>query len=293
MFPVWNIFANAIRTTGLIFLISGSPNMPELPQSRAWQPTTLVKATAGLHAVAFASLLVPGAWPWSLGALAMNHALVASAGLLPRCQWLGQNLTHLPRSEAVVAITIDDGPNPDVTPAVLDILEAKQACATFFCIGSQVQRHPALAREILSRGHAIGNHTQNHRHHFSLMSPAQITREIDQAQSAIEDATGFCPHYFRAPAGLRNIFLDPVLYKLGLELASWTRRGFDTRVANPTRVSRSLIRHLLPGDILLLHDHHAAIAASGKPVVLEVLPGLLDTIEAAGYRTVRLAKAVT
>ena len=267
--------------------------MPESLKPLTWQATPLVKATAGLHALAAAGLLLPGAWPWCLGALVTNHVVLAAAGLWPRSQLLGPNLTHLPRAGKSVAITIDDGPDLAVTPAVLDILESRQALATFFCIGAQVQKHPALAREIVQRGHAVGNHSQNHRHHFSLMTAGQIRHELTQAQTTIEDITGFTPQYFRAPAGLRNIFLDPVLHQLELQLVSWTRRGFDTRVADPTKVLRRLTKQLLPGDILLLHDHHAAITSSGKPVVLEVLPDLLDTIAASGYRTVRLEKTVT
>lgn len=258
-----------------------------------WKPTPLVQATVCVHALAGAGLLIAGVWPWSLGALAANHAVITAAGLWPRSQGLGANLTNLPRSRPQVAITIDDGPDPEVTPAVLDLLDAKQAVATFFCIGAHVQRHPTLAREIVRRGHAIGNHSQNHRHHFSVMGPVQIRREISQAQTSIEDATGCSPRYFRAPAGLRNIFLDPILHKLGLQLASWTRRGFDTRTGDATLVARRLTRDLKAGDILLLHDHHAAKTTDGKPVVLETLPVVLDAIRAQGLLTVRLGHELT
>ncbi|MDP3701864.1 MAG: polysaccharide deacetylase family protein [Hylemonella sp.] len=255
-----------------------------------WKPTPLVQASIGLHAVAVAGLFTP-AWPWSLGALVADHALVTATGLWPRSTWLGPNLTHLPRDVPQVAITIDDGPDPDVTPAVLDLLEARQAVATFFCIGEHVRRHPALAREIVRRGHAIGNHSQHHRHHFSVMAPAQLRREISSAQATIADVTGVQPAFFRAPAGLRNVFLDPVLHSLGLQLASWTRRGFDTRTGDAALVLQRLTRGLAAGDILLLHDHHAAHTPAGLPVLLEVLPALLDAMRAAGLQPVRLGSA--
>jgi peptidoglycan/xylan/chitin deacetylase (PgdA/CDA1 family) len=267
--------------------------MAELHARARWQPPPLVQATVGVHALAVAGLLVPGAWPWSLGAVVANHALITAAGLWPRSHWLGANLTHLPRSRPQVAVTIDDGPDPEVTPAVLDLLDAHQAVATFFCIGAHVQRYPALAREIVQRGHAIGNHSQNHRHHFSVMTPGQIEREIAQAQATIENATGHTPIYFRAPAGLRNIFLDPVLHKLGLQLASWTRRGFDTRTADAAVVTRRLTQGLRAGDILLLHDHHAAITTSGKPVIVEALPAVLNAVRAQGLSTVLLGHELT
>ena len=261
--------------------------MSEQRMPPRWTPPAFVQASLGVHALAGVGLATP-AWPWSLGALALNHALIAAAGLWPRCSWLGPNLTHLPRHLPQVAITIDDGPDPEVTPAVLDLLEAQQAVATFFCIGAHVQRHPALAREIVRRGHAIGNHSQHHRHHFSLMGPGQIRREIAAAQDTIAQITGVAPAFFRAPAGLRNLSLDPVLHGLGLQLASWTRRGFDTRTGDATLVLRRLRRDLAAGDILLLHDHHAALTPQGRPVVLEVLPPLLAAVRAKGLQTVRL-----
>ena len=252
-----------------------------------WHATPLVQASVGLHALAAAGLFTP-AWPWSLGAIVADHALITATGLWPRSTWLGPNLTHLPRQRPQVALTIDDGPDPEVTPAVLDLLEAHQAVATFFCIGAQVRAQPALAREIVRRGHAIGNHSQHHRHHFSLMGPAQLRREIGAAQDSIAQATGVTPQYFRAPAGLRNVFLDPVLHALDLRLASWTRRGFDTRTGDAALVLRRLTNDLRAGDILLLHDHHAARTAQGRPVLLEVLPPLLGAIREKGLHTVRL-----
>lgn len=260
---------------------------PAAPRPR-WKPTPLVSGSLGLHAVAAVGLLTP-AWPWSVGALLANHALIATTGLWPRSTWLGPNLTHLPRTRPEVAITIDDGPDPKVTPAVLDLLEQHGAVATFFCPGTRVQQHPALAREIVRRGHAIGNHSQHHRHHFSVMGPGQLRREISAAQDSIAQVTGVRPAFFRAPAGLRNVFLDPVLHELGLRLASWTRRGFDTRTGDADLVLKRLTRQLQAGDILLLHDHHAALSPAGKPVLLEVLPRLLTTLYAQGLQPVRLS----
>ncbi|GAB3492185.1 hypothetical protein GCM10027399_10700 [Curvibacter fontanus] len=267
----------------------GATRTATAPTER-WKPAPFVQLTLGVHALAGVGLLTP-AWPLSLGALAANHALIAAAGLWPRSHWLGPNLTHLPRQRPEVALTIDDGPDPQVTPAVLDLLDELQAKATFFCIGAHARRHPELAREILRRGHALGNHSEHHRHHFSVMGPARLRREISAAQATLEDVTGQSPRFFRAPAGLRNIFLDPVLHELSLQLASWTRRGFDTRTGDASLVLRRLTRDLGPGDILLLHDHHAALSPNGQPVLLEVLPPLLATIRARGLQPVTLDAA--
>src|SRR5262249_21758744 len=151
-----------------------------------------------------------------------------------------------------VAITIDDGPDPAVTPQVLDMLDQYRARATFFCIGERVQQHAQLAREIVSRGHPIENHSQHHLHRFSVLGPRGIAAEIARAQDTIETVTGQRPRFFRAPAGLRNPFLEPVLSRLGLQLTSWTRRGFDTVNPDAGVVFRRLARGLAGGDILLL-----------------------------------------
>lgn len=266
-----------------------SPTPATSPAQR-WRPTPLLQASVGIHAVAAVGLFTP-AWPWSVAALTANHAVLATTGLWPRSQGLGPNITHLDRAQAHYAITIDDGPDPEVTPAVLDLLDELQTRATFFCIGDRVRQYPTLAREIVQRGHALGNHSQRHRHNFSLQGPGALKREISAAQATLQDVTGVSPTFFRAPAGLRNPFLDPVLHGLGLQLASWTRRGFDTRCGDAATVLQRLTRSLQGGDILLLHDGHAARTAQGRPVLLDVLPALVQQARAQGLQAVRLDQA--
>jgi peptidoglycan/xylan/chitin deacetylase (PgdA/CDA1 family) len=259
-----------------------------------WPP--LLQATVAWHTAAALALGVhPAWWPWLLGAIAGNHLVISVAGLVPRSTWLGANLTRLPAAAAArheVALTIDDGPDPRVTPAVLDQLQAAGAHATFFCIAARAQAHPDLVREILRRGHSIQNHSQRHVHTFSLLGPRATAREIGRAQASLQALTGEAPVFFRAPAGLRNPFLAPVLHRMGLRLASWTRRGFDTRERDPRRVLARLTRNLGAGDILLLHDGHAAVGPGGRAVVLDVLPALLRALEAAGLKPVTLPQAM-
>ena len=144
----------------------------------------------------------------------------------------------------------------------------------------------------MRRGHAIENHSQRHRHSFSLLGPGGITAEIAQAQDSIERITGSSPCFFRAPAGLRNPFLDPVLTRLKLRLASWTRRGFDTVSADADAVFGRLANALQAGDILLLHDGNAARTRRGQAVILDVLPRLLDALTARGLKSVTLRSAL-
>jgi len=261
-----------------------------------WRPTPLVGASLGLHAAAVAALIArPSAWPWVVGALLADHATLAAATLVPRSRLLGPNWTRLPPGAArqrQVAITLDDGPDPQVTPRVLALLEERRVRATFFCIGERVRAYSELAREITRRGHAIENHSHRHAHAFSLMGPRGLTREVERAQDTIGIVTGQRPAFFRAPAGFRNPFLDPVLSRLDLRLATWTRRGFDTVSASAGSVVAKLTGRLAAGDILLLHDGNAARDAAGQPVVLEVLPRVLDAIAAADLTPITLRAAL-
>ncbi|MCY7369869.1 MAG: polysaccharide deacetylase family protein [Polaromonas sp.] len=261
---------------------------------RSWKPSLGIKASAALHLGAMAALATPVAWPWLLGGVLANHAVLTAAGLWPRSTLLGRNLRRLPDAAGKVrqvAITIDDGPDPRVTPAVLDMLDAGQARATFFCIGKAVEAHPTLAREIVRRGHSIENHSYAHRHHFSLLGISRLQAEIGRAQQAIADVTGSLPAYFRAPAGLRSPLLDPVLQELDLTLVSWTRRGYDTITRDPAKVLERLQNNLAATDILLLHDGHCAPTSKGLPVVLAVLPTLLQTLHRLNLHGVALRDA--
>lgn len=258
---------------------------------KTWRPSNAIVLSAALHAIVLVALVAGLAWPWALTVVCANHLVLIAAGLWARSTLLGANMTRVPeqaRASNQVALTLDDGPNPDVTPQVLDILDAFNAKASFFCLGYAVEAHPQLAREIIERGHSIENHSYGHKHHFSLMGMGSLRRDIEKAQQVIAKVTGYQPIYFRAPVGLRSPLLDPVLQSLNLKLVSWTRRGFDTITSNPTTVLARLERNLSAGDILLLHDGNSATTRDGKPIVLEVLPKLLTTVQRAGLHAVAL-----
>lgn len=262
-----------------------------------WQPTLLIRTSIVVHLLALSAVIAErGQWRWALGAVLANHVLLMLTGLWPRSRWLGPNWTRLPAAAAArneIALTIDDGPDPIVTPQVLELLDRYAARATFFCIGDSAARYPDLCREIVRRGHAVENHSQHHRHHFALMGPSGFMRELQAAQDTLTAITGQTPLFFRAPAGLRNPFLDPVLASLGLRLASWSSRGFDTRIGDVERVRSKLLRGLRAGAILLLHDGNAARTPGGIPVILEVLPPVLAAARAANLRLVTLRLALS
>ena len=248
-----------------------------------------------LHGLALMALVLwPAQWPWAIATLLASHVMLMAAGLWPRSTWIGPNLIRLPKAAVLrheVAITIDDGPDPHVTPQVLAILAHHGIQATFFCIGARAQSQPELCRRMVAAGHRIENHGAHHPTLVSLSGPAAWRREILGGQHILEGITGQAPQFYRAVAGLRNVFLAPVLHQAGLRLATWTRRGFDTRERDPHKVLARLTRQLKAGDILLMHDGNAARTASGEALIVAVLPLLLGAIQARGLTPVTLADA--
>jgi peptidoglycan/xylan/chitin deacetylase (PgdA/CDA1 family) len=269
----------------------------ELTASGAWQPSPFLSFSLLLHAGAVAStLLIPESWPWAAGAVAADQGVITLAGLWPRSRLLGPNWTRLPLASATrgeVSITIDDGPDPEVTPWVLDFLDRHGAKASFFCIGEQARRYPALCRDIAARGHDVENHSLRHRFDFAFSGYRGFLQELSAAQTVLTELSGSRPLFFRAPFGIRNPLLEPALSRLGLRLASWTRRGFDTRERDPDKVAQRLLQGLGAGDILLLHDGNIASAADGQAVILRVLPRVLAALDEANLRSVSLRSALS
>jgi peptidoglycan/xylan/chitin deacetylase (PgdA/CDA1 family) len=250
-----------------------------------------VRASAALHVLGPASLLVrPSLWPFVVSGLVADHLLLVAGGLVPRSRLLGPNVVRLDVSEPVVALTFDDGPDPELTPRVLETLERRGARASFFCIGERAERHPGLVREIARAGHAVENHTWRHPLHFFFLAPGALGREIDRAQRVLADAAGRAPAYVRAPAGIRSPLLQPALARRGLALVSWTRRGFDTVSADAARVAARLLRGSAAGDILLLHDGGTRRDAAGGPSVIRALDLVLDGLAERGLSAVALPR---
>lgn len=260
-----------------------------------WHPAPVIRLSMLLHAAAVAAVVwEPTVWVWALGAVFGNHLVLTAAVFLPRSRVLGTNLVRLPAPAAArreVSLTFDDGPDPEVTPYVLDLLDRHQAKASFFCVGEKAAAYPDVVKDIVRRGHSIENHSHRHSRAFACYGIFRLKREVETAQAAVSGITGRAPQFFRAPMGLRNPLLDPVLARCGLRYVSWTRRGLDILYRNPERVLKRLTSGLAAGDILLLHDNGYSRTPDGTPVVLAVLPGVLDCIQAKGLKSVTLAAA--
>lgn len=268
--------------------------MTQVRASR-WKPSAFIKASIWTHGIAVIGLIVdPSSALLWLAILAGNHGILTIGGLLPRAKLLGPNITHLPL-EAIanrqIALTFDDGPDPVVTPLILDILERNKAKATFFCIGYHAEQHPELIKRIVSQGHQVENHSYSHHKAFALRATKEIGKEISRAQEILSKLSGRSPRFFRPIAGIRNPLLDPVLSKLGLHLVSWSHRGFDTRLNNPDRLYRKLTNGLSAGNIILMHDGNVARTPDGIAVSVACLPAVIQKITDAGLTTVTLDEA--
>jgi len=219
-------------------------------------------------------------WPLGLAALVASHLAVVWATLWPKSRLLGPVLTRLPTQESKVWLTIDDGPGED-TPAMLDLLDAHRAKATFFVVGARAAARPDLVREIVRRGHGLGNHSYHHPSAwFWALPPARMRHEITRNQQLLADLTGTAPRWFRAVVGMANPFVAPVLKDHGLARVAWSARGFDALSAAPAQVVARIERGLTPGAIVLLHEG----AGHGRNV--EILAALLLRMDELGYRTV-------
>ncbi len=256
----------------------------------------MTAASASLHRIprhpyawawplALSQMLVVAAWwhlGWTLGLplLLASHVPLWWGTLWPHSALFGPVLNRLPTEDRVVWLTIDDGPS-EQTPAVLDLLDAHAAKATFFLVGERAARHPDYVREIVRRGHGVGNHSATHpAAWFWVLGPMRMRREIADTQRILTELVGEPPRWFRAVVGMSNPFVQAGLKAHGLARVAWSARGFDAVAADPQAVVARVERGLTPGAIVLMHEG----APHGRNV--ETLALLLQRLDALGYRTI-------
>ncbi|GAB3359047.1 polysaccharide deacetylase family protein [Lysobacter tyrosinilyticus] len=219
-------------------------------------------------------------WIWGLPAMLLSHLPILWGTMKPDSRLFGPALRRLPTHEPRVWLTIDDGPS-DETTAVLDLLDRHQARATFFVVGECARKRPDLVREIVRRGHTLGNHSDTHpQAWFWALGPRQMRAQIAQNQATLAEITGITPRWFRAVVGMANPFVSAPLRDLGLARVAWSARGFDGVAADPGAVVARIERDLAPGAIVLLHEG----AKHGRN--LEILALLLRRLDTLGYGTV-------
>jgi peptidoglycan-N-acetylglucosamine deacetylase len=223
--------------------------------------------------------------PWSLmGAVffVVPDLCVLYHILVPGSQGVCRTFTYFETSAREVWLTIDDGPDRDDTPQILDLLERHEARATFFVVGERVARWPGLIKEIIQRGHKIGHHTHSHPvGTFWCASRTRLRRELDDAIRVLFSA-GVRPDCFRPPVGIKHILLAPELKSRGLHCVGWTIRSGDCLGRDAEDVVENVMRQVRPGAILLLHEGPSV----PQQMRVTTISLLLESLTAQGYRCV-------
>ena len=260
-----------------------------------WRPAPAIQVSIAVHVIAALALVFqPAAWGWVLAVIFANHLVLSAAVLWPRGRLLGPNLTRLCAAAAArreIVLTFDDGPDPEVTPKVLDLLDRHAMKASFFCIGVRAEAFPEIVKTSRAAGTAWRT-TAITIHMLLRFSAFHVWRARWRQRRPLSPASRGARRAFSAPPPVSAVhLLDPILARRGLQYASWTRRSYDTVRIDPQAALIRLTRGLAAGDVLLLHDGSAARTAEGIPMVLAVLPALLDTLEAQRLKSVALPTA--
>jgi peptidoglycan/xylan/chitin deacetylase (PgdA/CDA1 family) len=185
-----------------------------------------------------------------------------------------------------VALTFDDGPHPEGTPLILETLARAGYRATFFVIGEQVRRRPALLREIADQGHAVALHGDRHRLQLR-MTPAEVRADLERGRATVEDALGAEIGWHRPPYGIYSQGGLDATRSIGLEPLLWSRWGKDwRRLTTPRRIADRATRDLVPGDVILLHDADSYSARNSHRRTAEALKLIVTALEAREIATV-------
>jgi peptidoglycan/xylan/chitin deacetylase (PgdA/CDA1 family) len=194
----------------------------------------------------------------------------------------GPALGKIGSDRKVVALTFDDGPNPDATPLILDTLREKKVRATFFILGSHAERWPELVRRISYEGHQIGNHGYFHRK-LQFKSPFYVSRDIRLGIRAIKRAGAPAPRYFRAPHGFRSPWTTPIASSYGERTVGWSLGVWDSDRPGVDEIVRRTLEGVEPGSIILLHDGDGYNPDGDRTQTAAALPLIIDRLKEQGY----------
>lgn len=218
-----------------------------------------------------------------LAAAGVAAAGLAAHGTWHRNSWLfGPVLNRLPADSNAVSITFDDGPNPEATPRILDVLRDEGVHATFFVLGRHAERWPALVRRMANEGHQLGNHGYWHRK-LHRRRPAYVRDDLSRGTAAIELASGGVrPTVFRAPHGFRSPWVTPIAASLGQRTVGWSLGVWDSARPGAEEIARRALNGLHSGSILLLHDGDGYDATGDRLQTAEALPVIIRGLRARG-----------
>ncbi len=196
--------------------------------------------------------------------------------------FFGRALGKIESDRKVVALTFDDGPNPQATPRILDTLGEKGVRATFFVLGSHAERWPELVRRISHEGHQLGNHGYFHRK-LQFKSPFYVSRDIRLGIRAIKRAGAPAPRYFRAPHGFRSPWTTPIANSYGERTVGWSLGVWDSDRPGVDEIVRRTLEGVSPGSIVLLHDGDGYNPNGDRMQTAAALPHIIDRLKDDGY----------
>jgi len=220
---------------------------------------------------------------FAAGGLCAAGGIFSWAAVAPSSQLFGPTIRQT-GDKSTIALTFDDGPNPAITPALLDLLDRYEARATFFQIGKYVRAHPGLAREVVKRGHTVGNHTDSHPR-LVFLPTARIADELRRCDDALVSATGNRSRWMRPPYGFRGPQLEGAVRSWcgNARVVMWSVSGYDWRPGPADRIIQRL-RHARGGDIVLLHDGDHRMSEGNRQHTLAALQYWLPRWKDAGIR---------
>jgi peptidoglycan/xylan/chitin deacetylase (PgdA/CDA1 family) len=204
--------------------------------------------------------------------------------LTPACTW------HGPRDARRLALTFDDGPDPECTPRVLDILGEARVRATFFLVGERAARVPELVRRMVAEGHEVANHSWSHRSLW-LCGPRTTRAEIVRAHEGLAALAGVAPRHFRPPWGMVNAAMFTALRRVHERCVFWSIQPEGQRPVPATRQVAYVVERAHPGAIIDLHDAEGTPAAPGR--LLAALPALLEGLRVRGYALTTVAELLS
>lgn len=190
-------------------------------------------------------------------AVLLAAVLLVRGSASVRASWYLRMRCRARRAGRRVALTFDDGPDLQRTPAVLDLLARQGVRATFFVVGARAEAHPELVRRMATEGHVVGNHSYTHSWRFPLRSLGRTVEELRRTGEVLHRITGRQPRLFRPPFGVTNPTIARAVRRLGLDPVGWSIRSLDTMGQSPERVAARILRRLHPGAVILLHDRCA------------------------------------
>lgn len=199
----------------------------------------------------------------------------------------GKVMGHLPTDKRQVALTFDDGPNPDATPLILDTLAEHDVRATFFILGSHAELWPELVHRAMDEGHQVGNHGYFHRK-LHLKTPHYVRRDVTLGKRAIERSGVPAPRFFRAPHGFRSPWVSAIAGSLGERTVGWSLGVWDSDQPGVTAIVHRTIEGVKPGSIVLLHDGDGYNASGNRLQTAAALPAIITGLRERGYEFVTL-----